>query len=120
MRSRINMKHFKVIEDQKADLNILFAGDLCPMYQIEQACKNDAHSKISNKFKKHFENKDLFVANLESPLTKSDKKRNKYVSNVKADPVSFKIVQECNIDILSLANNHIMEYGSTGFKIRLN
>jgi len=108
------MKFFEIIDDQKADLNILFAGDLCPMYQIEQACKNDAHSRISNNFKKYFENKDLFVSNLEVPLTKSDYKRNKYASNIKADPASFKIVQECNIDILSLANNHIMEYGSTG------
>ena len=41
------------------------------MYQIEQACKNDAHSGISNNFKKYFDNKDLFVANLEVPLTET-------------------------------------------------
>lgn len=102
------MNHFNVIVDQKEDLNILFAGDLCPMGQIEQACINDTHNEIGNNFREYFENKDLFIANLEGPLTKSDNKANKCGPNLKADPVSFKIIRECGIDILNLANNHII------------
>ena len=114
------MNHFKVINDQKADLNILFAGDLCPMGQIEQACLDNTYTEIYNNFREYFENKDLFIVNLESPLTKSDNIVIKSGPSLKADPLSFKIVRECGIDILNLANNHIMDYGRTGLNDSIN
>ncbi len=114
------MNHFKIIDDQKADLNILFAGDLCPMGQIERACIDDTQNKICNNFREYFENKDLFIANLEGPLTKSDNKAKKSGPNLKADPISFKMIRECGIDILNLANNHIMDYGRTGLNDSIN
>jgi len=108
------MNHFRVIDNQNEELSILFAGDLCPMGSIEQACTNDTQKEICNNFKEIFKNKDLFVANLEAPLTKSNYKSSKSGPSLKADPVGTKIVKECGIDILNLANNHIMDYGQAG------
>jgi len=44
------MNHFKAINDEKADLKILFAGDLCPMGHIEQAGLYNRQNEICNYF----------------------------------------------------------------------
>lgn len=114
------MNHVYLIDDQKEDFNILFAGDLCPMGNIEQACIEDTQNKICDSFREYFENTDLFVANLEAPLTKSDTKITKSGPKLKADPLSIKIIKDCGIDILNLANNHIMDYSSSGLNDSIN
>jgi len=114
------MNHSRVREDQKEDLKILFAGDLCPMGEIEKACINDTQHEIGKNFREYFEKKDLFIANLEAPFTNYDIKANKIGPSLKADPRSFKIITECGIYVLNLANNHIMDYGRTGLNDSLN
>ncbi len=59
-------------------------------------------------------NADLAFANLECPVTKKGKafKDKKFV--FKADPASIKAVRRAGFDMLSLANNHIMDYGAIG------
>lgn len=108
MNSRIS------IVNQKEELNILFAGDLCPMGEIEQACKDDQQSKIVSQFQDYFKRKDIFIANLECPLTTSNSKSIKVGPHLKADPLVLKIIQQCSIDVLNLANNHIVDYGNVG------
>ena len=110
------MNCINIVDDEESDIDLLFAGDLCPMGQIEQACINDEQGQICNNFKEYFENNDLFIANLEAPLTKTNNKIIKCGPSLKADPESFKIISECGIDILNLANNHIMDYGRVGLK----
>lgn len=63
---------------------------------------------------KLIKNADLAFANLECPVTKKGKafKDKKFV--FKADPASIKAVKRAGFDMLSLANNHIMDYGDEG------
>ena len=65
-------------------------------------------------------NADLAFANLECPVTKkgTEFKDKKYV--FKADPASIKAVRRAGFDMLSLANNHIMDYGAIGLSSTLN
>jgi poly-gamma-glutamate capsule biosynthesis protein CapA/YwtB (metallophosphatase superfamily) len=65
-------------------------------------------------------NADLAFANLECPVTKKGKafKDKKYV--FRADPASMKAVRRAGFDMLSLANNHIMDYGAIGLSSTLN
>jgi poly-gamma-glutamate synthesis protein (capsule biosynthesis protein) len=59
-------------------------------------------------------NSDFRIVNLESPLTISSIPIEKSGPNIKADPEQIDILKQANIDIVTLANNHIMDYGSPG------
>jgi poly-gamma-glutamate synthesis protein (capsule biosynthesis protein) len=65
-------------------------------------------------------NADLAFANLECPATKKGTafKDKKFV--FRADPVSIKAIRKAGFDMLSLANNHIMDYGTAGLSSTLN
>ncbi len=64
-------------------------------------------------------NADIAFANLECPVTKKGKafKDKKFV--FKADPASIDAVRKAGFDMLSLANNHIMDYGTVGLSSTL-
>ncbi len=55
---------------------------------------------------------DIAFANLESPISKRGKKQNKKYC-FKAKPIAAKILKNAGFDVLSLANNHIMDYGDS-------
>jgi poly-gamma-glutamate capsule biosynthesis protein CapA/YwtB (metallophosphatase superfamily) len=56
---------------------------------------------------------DINVINLETTLTKSNRKVDK-VFNFKATPGKIKTLQEANIAIANLANNHILDFSEEG------
>jgi len=112
--------HSEVINDQKEDLTILFAGDICPMGNIERSCTENNYNMIDPEFRDYFGEKDIFIANLEAPLTKSENKIIKSGPSLKADPCGIKVINDCGIDIVNLANNHIMDYGKTGLIDSIN
>ncbi|MEX0314183.1 MAG: CapA family protein [Allomuricauda sp.] len=57
---------------------------------------------------------DLRIVNLESPLTQQKKKIEKTGPNLKASPKTIKTLKHANIDLVTLANNHILDYGEKG------
>lgn len=93
---------------------ILFSGDFCPIGAVEAACREGKPLNILDQFQDEIEKKELFVANLECPLTSSETKISKVGPNLKADPVAINALLSCKIDIAVLGNNHIMDYGADG------
>ena len=65
-------------------------------------------------------NADLAFANMECPVTKKGEayKYKKFV--FRADPASIKAIRKAGFDMLSLANNHIMDYGEDGLSSTIN
>ncbi len=63
---------------------------------------------------KLIKNADLSFANLECPVTKTGTacKNKKFV--FRGDPASIKALRKAGFDMLSLANNHIMDYNEPG------
>jgi len=55
---------------------------------------------------------DLALANLESPLTTAPMTRENY--DLRASPKSAQALSEAGLDLISLANNHIMDSGTAG------
>ncbi len=55
---------------------------------------------------------DLALANLESPLTTTPMTRENY--DLRASPKSAQALSAAGLDLISLANNHIMDSGTTG------
>ena len=61
----------------------------------------------------YLENSDVTIANLEAPFTDDGEPFEKQF-NFKVPPEYARGVKASGIDVLTLANNHIMDYGETG------
>ncbi len=62
-----------------------------------------------------FKKSDLNIVNLEAPVTISNSKIDKTGPNIKSHEESTKnILNKLNIDIVTLANNHILDYDKQG------
>jgi len=62
---------------------------------------------------------DLVIANIESPLTNAPSIKERGIS-LRSDPKSVKVLNELNINVANLANNHIFDCGLPGLEDTLN
>lgn len=97
-------------------LNIVIGGDLVPVRRSKKYFKSGDAVKIFNDLLFEFEEADLSIVNLECPLI------NKSTPIVKNGPVlgvenaCINGIKQANIDVLNLANNHILDHGSEGLE----
>lgn len=66
--------------------------------------------------KELFQNSDLSIINLEAPLTKNNIPINKTGPNIKLDPENIKLLKDVNIKLVTLANNHMLDFGKQGIE----
>lgn len=69
-----------------------------------------------------FNSTDFNVVNLEAPVTKS-KKENRIVKvgpHMQCGENALDILKQLNVDLVTLANNHILDYGTDGLKDTFN
>lgn len=100
-------------------INILFAGDFAPCGGYEPLIiKNQ--SKIFGSLLIDISVADLSFLNLESPLCLSGKPIKKNGPNLRANPSCINAVSEAGFDVVGIANNHIMDYGSGGLDETIN
>lgn len=69
-----------------------------------------------------FKDVDYNIVNLESPITVASK-RNKIVKvgpHLNGHVKSIELLQDLNVDLVTLANNHILDYGLIGLNDTLN
>lgn len=87
-------------------MKLIFAGDFCPLdgYDI----------RFQPEVRALFEKADYSFVNLECPLTNSVEKLLKSGPNLKASPDRIKILKELGANCVTLANNHIKDYSSSG------
>ncbi|MEM9075523.1 MAG: CapA family protein [Bacteroidota bacterium] len=89
----------------------VFLGGEAEQHALERPSKI-WHSSIKSVFKKA----DLRIVNLESPLTDYSRKLSKTGPNLKARKETIDCLTELNIDLVTLANNHILDYGKKGLE----
>lgn len=99
-----------------SSFNILIGGDTFLGRGIELTAINSPTDLIEDKIKEIFHRAHFNILNLESPLTNCDDsfKIMKTGPNLKADPRCVQVLNYLNIDLVTLANNHIFDYGSKG------
>lgn len=95
------------------EIKILITGDYCPIGRIEKAIDENDFTFISE-FAPYSQNADLAITNLESPLTLSNHKILKSGPNIKAKPNAIKPLVEGGFNLVTMANNHILDYGNEG------
>jgi len=104
-----------VILPNENDQNVMinFAGDSVLACSLENVVKNDYGYPFANLA--CFKNSDLFMLNLENPITaRGTKVPKKY--NFRMRPDYIKILQDGGVDIVNLANNHTGDYGAQGIE----
>ncbi len=96
-------------------MKVLIVGDFYPNYRLVELLKTDPNDILGNLIP-IINNVDLAIVNLESPLTKSFKKISKTGPHLKADPFYANFLKKSGFSLVTLANNHILDYSDEGLK----
>lgn len=98
-------------------MKVLVAGDFCPQNRVSDSIRNKSYSLFSNKFNKE---SDYAIVNLECPIyEKGLKKIKKCGPSLCCDAASLDTLKGNGFDCVSLANNHILDYGSEGLMLTI-
>lgn len=77
--------------------------------------------QISEEVKELFAQSDYNIVNLEAPVTNSESKIIKTGPHLKSDKKStIEVLKDLNIDLCTLANNHVLDYDEQGVLDTLN
>lgn len=99
----------------KEKISILIAGDYCPIGRTAQLLKDEHYSELFNGFEKNTANVDYSLVNFECPITQSNDKIDKIGPNIKTEDInSLRALKYAGFNLLTLANNHIQDYGGQG------
>ncbi|WP_167577656.1 CapA family protein [Ammoniphilus sp. YIM 78166] len=91
----------------KIRMIVASVGDFAPFRDVRK-CKSGV-----NKIWEYLRQADLSIANLEIPLTNALGRADK-AATIKADPSLASSIAEVGIDVLTIANNHALDYGAEG------
>ncbi len=100
--------------------NILITGDYCPIGRNQLSIENNEYDSLFGDFLNYSKSSDLAITNLECPITDSSKKLKKTGPNHKAPPKAIKPIVNAGFKLVTLANNHIMDYGPEGLQETMN
>ncbi len=92
---------------------IVFAGDTMLGRLVNKVIQGKGYKYVWGNTIPLLNQADLRIINLETTLTKSTNKVPK-VFNFKSDPQHVASLKEANISVVSLANNHIKDFGNEG------
>lgn len=96
-------------------MRILIAGDYCPIGRTKDYLKTEDYADLFNGFQNITKEVDYAVVNFECPITKSTSKIDKTGPCIKTDDENaLNALKFAGFNMLTLANNHILDYGETG------
>lgn len=105
------------VEEDKADLNKLhmtIAGDVLfstsPLNKYDSG--NGITSILSSDLIERMKSADITMVNLEFPFSTRGTKMEDKQYTFRADPARCYILKEMGVDIVSLANNHTLDFGT--------
>ncbi len=97
-------------------ISILIAGDIFPTKYPELFSDGRTDRLFSKEITDLFQQAGFSVCNLEGTLTNSSSRRPKCGPCLKAVPETIHVIKNLGIDLVSLANNHITDYGARGLE----
>lgn len=108
------VKHNEVANPQDPTVTLMFSGDVT----LSDTFKDVMGHNYSLAFAKmpEYKQADLAMVNLENPLTRATLPIPGKQFNFKADPEAIETLKSGGVDIVTLANNHSMDYDSEGLK----
>lgn len=100
-------------------MKLLIAGDFCPIQRVDNYLE-DGHQELLGKFANLINKADHTIVNLECPITDSKNPIIKTGPALKTNSKAAIFLNNAKIDIVTLANNHIMDYGQDGLRDTIN
>ncbi|MFH1114224.1 MAG: CapA family protein [Pseudomonadota bacterium] len=102
-------------EDLEISLcRILIGGDTCPIGINAPLFGSGDGKALVNDLRSEFERADLVIVNLECPLIESESPIEKCGPHLGAATSTARGLRSIGIDVVGLANNHIMDHGKDG------
>lgn len=96
-------------------MKILIAGDYCPIGRNAELIKNENYASLFNGFEEITKEVDYSIVNFECPITTSNHKIKKTGPCLKTEDLNaLRALKYAGFDLLTLANNHIQDYGGQG------
>ncbi len=99
----------------KNTIEILIAGDFCPIGRTGKAILNGESREIIGDVKHRIERADVSVINLETPLSMEGNPIEKTGPNLQADSRCVDFLVESGFNLINTANNHIYDFGEKAF-----
>jgi poly-gamma-glutamate synthesis protein (capsule biosynthesis protein) len=106
------VKHNRVANADDPTVSMLFAGDVTLADSFADTIGKDYKRAFANM--DEYRQVDLAMVNLENPLTRANTILPGKRFNFKADPDAVKVLKEGGVDLVTLANNHTMDYDEQG------
>ena len=98
------------------EVSIYVSGDFCPINRVETYNSSNSEIDLYGTLFPIIKGSDLSITNLECPLTTCQVKITKTGPSLKAKPTLINYLKEAGFNLVTLANNHIMDYGQQGLK----
>lgn len=100
-------------------MKILIAGDFCPSFRVSELINQAKFNDVLDEVKSTIEAQkiDYSIVNLEAPITLSNYSPiDKVGPNLKCSINTIDAIKYAGFNCVTLANNHILDYGEGGVK----
>lgn len=101
-------------------VSLLICGDVCPTESNRSLFEQGNVKQLVGDLVSVFESVDYRTINLECALTRTDHPIFKCGPNLKETPECINGIAALGVDLVSMANNHIFDYGEGGLRDTLN
>lgn len=99
------------------NISLIIGGDLVPTESNRELFENNQIEELLGKeLKEELEKVDFKIFNLEAPITENNEELLKCGPNLKINPTTIKGIKGLSPSLLTLANNHIMDFKEQGLK----
>jgi poly-gamma-glutamate synthesis protein (capsule biosynthesis protein) len=106
------VKHQNLLNPSDPAVTLMFGGDVTLSDAFEDLVGEDYNWAFADM--KEYRQADVAMVNLENPLTDATTPLPDKQFNFKADPESVEVLSNGGVDIVTLANNHAMDYEASG------
>jgi poly-gamma-glutamate synthesis protein (capsule biosynthesis protein) len=95
-------------------INIFISGDFAPRMRVNEVIERGDYQLLYNDILPIIQDSDFAITNLESPLLEEGKPIAKTGPNLKSPIKSIEALKFAGFDMVTLANNHMMDFGEEG------
>ena len=96
------------------EISIFISGDFSPRHRASEVIRNKEFSLLYGDVLPYIQKADISITNLESPLIDDGIPIPKTGPNLKSPIESVEALKFAGFDMVTLANNHMMDYGAEG------
>ena len=102
-------------DEGQEELVLSFVGDIMFDKSVAAFIKSKGEDYIFQGYEKHFEGSDIVFGNLETPLSSRGQPIQDKEYTFRSSPKIAPFLKKHNFTALSIANNHVLDYGSAAF-----